>query len=289
MTSLLPARAVRNCGEGTMNTTHAVVIFAPEHEAELKAVGITERIRGILAVRAAALGPIGPGAAAGAFFNHNYAFLAEHFPAVWEQASPADVLAARARAAEAALPRLFGADVTGSPEMKEAAALALRATEACERPGKTLFAAHADLPVPEVPHVAYWHAATLLREHRGDGHVAALLAAGLDPVESMVAHSASGTGISGQRIRDTRGWTQEDLEAAKERLRERGLLDAAGDLTQAGADLREAVEVETDRLDRAPYEHLGAAGTARLTELGQAWFRIALGNGGFPADLFGKA
>ena len=127
--------------------------------------------------------------------------------------------------------------------------LALRAAEACTRHARPLYAAHADLPVPEQPHLAYWHAATLLREHRGDGHLAALLAAGLDPVEALVSHTATGKGMSPRWVLATRGWRRTDWDDATERLRGRGLLDAEGELTEAGVALRAELE-DAHRPDR---------------------------------------
>lgn len=150
-----------------------------------------------------------------------------------------------------------------------------------------MYAAHADLPVPEQPHLAYWHAATLLREHRGDAHLAALLAAGLDPVEALVSHTATGKGMSPRLILATRGWRRGDWEDASARLRERGLLTAEDKLTEAGIALRTGLEEATDRMDLAPYEHLGGAGVARLTELGRGFLGTALAAGAFPADLNG--
>ena len=131
-------------------------------------------------------------------------------PAVWDVASPEAVLAARLRAVDATLRRLLGDEAVASPEMAEAAELALRAAEACTRRARPLYAAHADLPVPEAAAPRYWHAATLLREHRGDGHLAALLDAGLDGLEALVSHTATGKGMAPKWVLRTRGWTPED-------------------------------------------------------------------------------
>lgn len=286
-TAALEPRAGRRC-HNALNTLHSTSYFAPELGRELAAVGVTHPRAVNFAVRAAALGPVGAGTVTAAFYNYKHELVARHVPAVWAVASPEDVLAARARAVDTTLRRLLGEDAVTSPEMAEAAALALRATEACSRGARPLYSAHADLPVPEEPHLAYFHAATLLREHRGDGHLAALVSAGLDGLEAMVTHTATGRGMTPKWIFTTRGWAQEDWDAASGRLRDRGLLDDAGELTPEGVALREAIEAETDRLDRAPYEHLGAAGVARLTELGTAFARAAVTAGAFPADLTGK-
>ncbi|MFJ8630059.1 hypothetical protein [Streptomyces sp. NPDC093568] len=287
-TAALEPRAGRRC-HNMLNTLHSTSYFAPELGRELAAVGITHPRAVNFAVRAAALGPVGAGAVTATFYNYKHELVARHVPAVWAIASPADVLAARARAVDAALRRLLGEEAVTSPEMAEAARLALRAAEACARGARPLYSAHADLPVPEEPHLAYFHATTLLREHRGDGHLAVLTASGLDGLEAVVTHTATGKGMTPKWVFSTRGWTQEDWDAACERLRGRGLLDDAGELTAEGVALRDGIEAETDRLDRAPYEHLGADGVARLTELGKEFARTAVAAGAFPADLTGKA
>lgn len=286
-TAVLEPRAGRRC-HTLLNSLHATHFFSPELAEELAALGVTHPRAVNFAVRAAALGPVGAGTVTATFYNYKYELVARHVPAVWETASPKEVLAARARAVDASMRRLLGADAVVSDRMAEAARLALRATEACSRSGRPLYAAHADLPVPQEPHLAYWYAGTLLREHRGDGHLAVLLAAGLDGLEAVVTHTATGKGMAPKWVFATRGWSQDDWDAAVERLRDRGLLDAAGELTEAGVALRAEIETETDRLDRAPYEHLGADGVARLTELAADFARAAVAAGAFPADLLGK-
>ncbi|MGY0057134.1 SCO6745 family protein [Streptomyces sp. LZ34] len=286
MTSL-PERAARRC-HSVVNPIHSSVYFAPDFGRELKRLGIEDRGADYFVNRAAAFGRVGAGTVTATFFNFKHDLVARHLPAAWDVVSPEAALAARLRAVDSVLRRLLGDDAVSSKEMAEAAELALRATEACSRAARPLYAAHADLPVPDAPHLAYWHAATLLREHRGDGHLMTLLGAGLDPVEALASHAASGKGMSPKWILRTRGWSDQEWAAARERLRERGLLAADGELTPAGTDLRKALEDETDRLDRAPYEHLGAAGVARLTELAGAFTNAAIAAGAFPADLIGK-
>ncbi|MCG7203170.1 SCO6745 family protein [Streptomyces arenae] len=286
-TAVLEPRAGRRC-HNLLNSLHATHFFSPELAEELAALGVTHPRAVNFAVRAAALGPVGAGTVTATFYNYKHELVARHVPAIWETASPEDVLAARLRAVDASMRRLLGADAVESDAMAEAAELALRATEACSRPGRPLYSAHADLPVPGEPHLAYWHATTLLREHRGDGHLAVLAAAGLDGLEAVVTHTATGKGMHPKWVSATRGWTRDDWDAAADRLRERGLLDTAGELTGAGTALRAEIETQTDRLDRAPYEHLGAGGVTRLTELATGFTRTAVAAGAFPADLIGK-
>ncbi|MEU5432695.1 hypothetical protein AB0G73_04885 [Streptomyces sp. NPDC020719] len=286
MTSL-PPRAGRRCHH-FVNPLHSTVYFSPDYDKELAGIGVEDPRAAYFAGRAAALGAVGPGTVTATFYNFNHELVARHVPAVWDIASPEDVLAARLRAADSTLRRLLGEEAVASDEMAEAARLALRAAEGCTRHARPLYAAHADLPVPEEPHLAYWHAATLLREHRGDGHLMALLDAGLDPLEALVSHTATGKGMAPRWILGTRGWRRADWDAAVARLCERGLLDADGELTGAGTALREDVEDRTDRLDLAPYELLGEAGVTRLTELAKGFLMTALAAGAFPADLTGK-
>ncbi|GAA2345915.1 hypothetical protein OHT20_06155 [Streptomyces caniferus] len=285
--SALPEQAGRTC-HNVVNPFHSTHYFAPELATEMARAGIENRSAAYFACRGAAMGAVGPGTITATFYNFKHGLVAEHVPDVWTVTTPAAVLDGRLRAVDATLRRLLGKEAVESPEMAEAARLALRATEGCTRRARPLYAAHADLPVPDAPHLAYWHAATLLREHRGDGHLLALLDAELDGLEALVTHTASGRGMSYKGVMATRGWSEEDWTAAQERLRSRGLLDAEGELTEEGVRLRKDLERTTDRLDRAPYEHLGAEGVARLTELAGGFTTAAMNAGAFPAALFGK-
>ncbi|MEU9185670.1 hypothetical protein AB0D14_14140 [Streptomyces sp. NPDC048484] len=288
MMTVLPERAGRRC-HNVLNPLHSCHYFSPDLGQELAEIGVTDRSAAYFAVRAAAMGPVGAGTVTATFYNFRHELVARHVPEVWRIASPEVVLAARARAADSTLRRLLGDEVIASKEVAEAAGLALRAAEACTRTARPLYAAHADLPVPDEPHLALWHAATLLREHRGDGHLAVLLGAELDPMEALVSHTATGRGMAPKWVLSTRGWRREDWDAATGRLQERGLLTAEGELTQGGVALRQEIEARTDRLDTAPYEHLGAAGVDRLTELATELVTAAMAAGAFPEGMIGKS
>jgi hypothetical protein len=126
-----------------------------------------------------------------------------------------------------------------------------------------------------------WHAATLLREYRGDGHVVSLLATGLDGCEAHVTQAASGRAPR-EAIQPHRGWSDEEWAAAEERLKRRGWLDTSGALTESGRAVRTAVEHRTDRLAAPPWEHLGVEACARLRELVWPLSDTIVRGGGIP-------
>jgi hypothetical protein len=186
-------------------------------------------------------------------------------PDAWSFASPADVLTTRTTAADAALRRALGDDVS-SDALAEAASLARRAAEACRPEGRPIFAANAELPWPDEPHLQLWHAAGLLREHRGDGHIAALVSAGVDAVEAHVTFAGTGQ-IGRQVLQTSRSWSDEEWAEAEDRLRRRRWLADDGTLTPEGRTVRQRIEDHTDELALAPYELLGPDDCARLEDL----------------------
>ncbi|MEV4347565.1 hypothetical protein AB0J83_24185 [Actinoplanes sp. NPDC049596] len=247
---------------------HAMIYFVPEAPERYAALGAGPS-EGYFASRGAVFGPTGPGVVAATFYNFNPDLIARALPAVWERATPAAMVAARLAAADAALTRGLGAETLASPEVAEAAALARRAAEAAAAwpQGRPLFAAHLALPWPDEPHLVLWHAQMLLREFRGDGHVAALLTAGISGLEALVLHVASGE-MDERFLRVSRGWGRDHWAGAVETLRTRGLLDERSDeLTEAGRALRAEVEATTDRLAEPAYDAIGTDACVRLAEL----------------------
>jgi hypothetical protein len=197
----------------------------------------------------------------------------------WDIARPELIVAARAKAAGAALRRIIGDHAADGAEMREAVTLARTAAEACapHLEGRPLYAGHAgwDWPSGDEPHLQLWHAITLLREFRGDGHIAALTAAGLGGCEALVSHGATGD-VPPSLLQQSRGWSDEAWAAATDRLRERGLLDDGG-------AHRRAIEDTTDRLSLAPWEALGQDGCDRLRALVRPWSKAVVESG----ELFG--
>lgn len=265
---------------------HALGYFAPEVDAEISALGVRPGRATYFASRAAAMGRVGAGPVAATFYVFNPSLVAHFIPAAWEAASPADVVTARYRGVSAAWVRLLGEEVLASDDVREAADLARTATTGCEVAGRPLFAAHADLAWPDEPHMVLFHALTLLREHRGDGHVAALTGADLSGIEALVTHTATGKGFTQPAARATRAWSDEEWGAAVAGLAERGLMTGDGELTEDGLALRKAVERRTEESAYAPWDSLGESGTARLTELCRPVVSTALAHGAFPAGVF---
>jgi hypothetical protein len=255
-----------------LEPVHTLVYFVPEAAERYQACGIRGGMRGYVASRSAPLGRVPAEVVVAAFYNFAPAQVGKAIPSVWDVTTPEQVLAARLDAADAALRRLLG-DVVGSAEMAEAAALARRAAEAAGVEGRVLYAGHAALPWPEPAHLQLWHAATLLREHRGDGHIAALVLAGLDGLAASLTYVATGRSLPEEIQRTTRGWSQEEWAAGKAALCARGLLTADFTLTEEGAALRARLEEQTDAAAAAPYDALGPDGTARLVELVRPWAR----------------
>lgn len=268
-----------------LDSLHSLIYFAPEAEEELTKVGLRPGRMCYFASRSAPMGPVSPGVVAATFYNFNPALIRRHIPRAWTLASAEDVVAARFRAVDRAYHRLLGEETANGAAVVEAAELARIAAEGLPVDGRPLFAAHADLDWPDSPQLALWHAISLLREFRGDGHVVALLAGGLSGIEALVTHTATGRGFTVAAAKATRGWSDDEWAAAESRLRARGLVDGEG-LTVAGNAVRDAIEAETDKLALEPWRRLGADRLARLVELGKSLSRAAVGAGAFPTGVF---
>ncbi|WP_230686847.1 SCO6745 family protein [Catellatospora vulcania] len=249
-----------------LEPVHAAIYYAPQADEEAAALGYGTEARwaSYFAWRSAPLGAAGPELVTATYYSFSPAMIRTYVPAIWETATPDQVLAARVRAVDRSLRALLP-DAIGTPELAEAAALARHAAQAAVTAGRPLAAANADLPWPDEPHLVLWHAASLLREHRGDGHLAALLAAGLDPCEALVSFAA--VGAAPVEVFAGRGWTADEWQAARERLTARGWLGADGLATEAGQAGRDEVERLTDELAAGPWRALGPAGAGRLAQL----------------------
>ncbi len=238
----------------TLEPYHGMIYFAPEAAAAYEALGVMG-FDGYFASRAAPMGAVPAEVVIATFYNFNPTIVREAIPAAWDTATPAELLDARLGAADAALRRTL-VDRVGDPSVARAARLARTATEGCSTPGRPLYAGHASLPWPNPPHLALWHAIALLREFRGDGHIACLVAAGLDGVDALVLHAASGE-VPRAALQASRHWDDTAWDASVAKLQERGLVTGDGSFTDGGAALRQHIEDQTDALALAPWAVLG--------------------------------
>ncbi|WP_190216733.1 SCO6745 family protein [Streptomyces griseosporeus] len=236
-----------------------VTFFADECNAELAALGHRTYWDGYFASRAAPLGRVPANVVHAAFYNFADGEAARHIPGAWETIPPEASLAARQRGSAASLRRILGAEPAGSPGLVRAADLTTKAATSAPMEGRVMYAGMRALPVPGDPVARLWHSATMLREHRGDGHIAALLTERIGGTEAHVL-SALEQGIhppeSFGRIHHL---PKERLAAVMDGLRARGLVDAEGRFTDAGRATKQRVEALTDDLAAAPYEALSPA------------------------------
>ncbi|WP_433179753.1 SCO6745 family protein [Actinoallomurus sp. CA-150999] len=260
---------------------HALVYYAPEVFEELAALGydVATRWPTYFPLRAAPLGAPGPERVSSAFYSFSPQMVTEHVTPAWTIATSEQVRAARLRGVDRLFRRLMG-DQIGTAGFAEAARLVRRVAEAADTAGRPLAAGNADLPWPDEPHLVLWQAVTIIREQRGDGHVAALLTNGLDPCEALVSFAA--IGAAPVETFDSRQWTSEQWEAAADRLRSRGWIDADGKATDLGLEGRDQVERLTDRLAAGAWTALSETEIDRLVDVNNPILTAALLSGLLP-------
>ena len=217
---------------------HAVVYFGADVRAAGKAVGLRGYWDTYFAFRAAPLGAVGAAAVTGLFAGFEPGMVARSLPSAWTRSSPQACLDARAAVSGEAL------RAVGVTDDVCAEAVSLLSPLELDPTGRPLGAANAALPLPSDPVAALWQLATTVREHRGDGHVAALVTAGLSGLDALHLQVAA-KGLVPEALRQVRGWPVARWDAARESLVARELLDADG-LTMTGADVLESVEELTD-------------------------------------------
>lgn len=261
---------------------HGMIYFAPEREL-YNQIGLRGQRMGYFASRSAPLGTPDAKTVIATFYNFCPGLINKAIPDAWGFADRDTILATRLDVVDAAYRRILGSAVD-SPEMAEAAGLArtaaLAATDHVE--GRPLFAAHATLDWPDQPHLALWHAQTLLREFRGDGHVASLTVEGLSGIEALISHCASGA-YPPDVLRLSRGWSEDDWAAGVAGMRDRGLVTEDQQLTDEGTAQRRWLEERTDLLSTPAYAALGEDGCARLGALVRPWSRALTAAGLVPA------
>ncbi|WP_225992070.1 SCO6745 family protein [Actinomadura montaniterrae] len=217
-----------------LEPVHAVLYYAPEASEEAAALGyaIDERWPSYFPYRAAPLGAVDAQTVSDLFYSFNPEMVERFMAPAWRKVTPEQVLVARRTAMDRVLRRILG-DRIGSPELERAAQVARRVAEAADLAGRPMAAANAALPWPDEPHMVLWQAATILREHRGDGHIAALRAHDIGPIEALVTHAA--VGAAPVDVFASRQWTPEQWNAARDRLAARGLVREGAGSASEGA------------------------------------------------------
>ena len=269
----------------------AIVYFAAEIHAEFEALGFgpgvggngyvtLAEVSGYYCSRAGCMGQVPGEVAVAAFGVFNPKLM---IPAVirgWSIAGVDDVLAARERGATSALTRILGEP----DELRRATVLLAQAAAGGCAAGRFLYAGLRSLPVPTTPWGAAWRHADCIREHRGDSHIAAWIAAGLDPVEAGLLTEAY-YAMPTKRYHSGRGWTPTDLDAGLDRLRARGLIK--GDpvtLTEHGRATRKAIEVSTDIQQRSILDAIGDDLEELLTLI-EPWGTEIYASGSYPTSI----
>jgi hypothetical protein len=241
-----------------------VTFFADESNEELSALGHRTYWDGYFASRAAPLGRVPAEVVHAAFYSFADGEAARHIPSAWETIPPEASVAARERGSAASLRRILGDELAGSPGLARAADLTAKAATSAPTQGRVMYAGMRTLAMPSDPVARLWHCATMLREHRGDGHIAALMAEGVGGLEAHVL-LALDMDMPAERFGRIHHLPAAQLAALQDGMRARGLIGDDGWLSEEGRAVKQRVEALTDDLAAQPYETLEPGELAELT------------------------
>ncbi|WP_040801601.1 SCO6745 family protein [Nocardia higoensis] len=258
---------------------HAAAYFSPHHRRISLDLGMSGYWMGYFAGRAAPLGAMTAAPVESMFFSFPARRVARALPEAWASADPATVLQARIATARLALSEYLGE--IPRHDLEQLASYLEIAADGCHFAGRPLAAGWSRVPRPDDAVAQVWLAATVLREHRGDGHVIACVHAGLRGVDAVVAHAATGA-VTREVIQPNRGWSDEEWDISVRRLRARGLIDVGGRLTRSGGALRRGVEDRTDFLAADPVTALGRTGVEELIAIAAPISRRLFDTGAVP-------
>ena len=234
----------------------ATVTYSDVPNKAFLAAGMRNYWDGYFAGRAAPLGLAPAEVVHAVFYNFADGEVARHIPWVWGKITPQEAIAIRQQGSAAALRQMIG-ELAASPGLAHAADLATRAGTSAPTEGRALYAGLRALEVPEEPVAKLWHAATLLREHRGDGHNAALVAHSIGGTEAHVLMALE-LGMRAEEFGRIHHLPKAQLASVVEGLRKRGLVDAAGEFTDAGREIKSRIEAMTDELAMPAYAVLSS-------------------------------
>ena len=268
------ARRLRNLVEPLA----AGVYFAPEAQQRYEALGLNY-FEGYFCSRGACLGNAPWSVICAAFGAFKPAVVEQAVTGGWSKTDAEALLEARRDGATEQLNRLLGEP---GPEVMQATDILFSLTEGVDPSGRMLYAGLSVLPVPDTPMGRLWRAADLVREHRGDGHIAAWVSR-TDSCEITLLTELT-WGLQPGAYVFTRGWDQDDVDAARARLQERGLLDGEGQLTESGRAFRAEIEHSTDLAEREILDRLGDR-AGELFSLIRPLAKTIVENGGYPVDF----
>ena len=258
---------------------HAVVYFDPEVTAATSRVGLRGFWMSYFAGRFAPMGPVPSASVTAMAFGFAPSMVARSIPDAWSFAEPDEVLDARMTAAAESLRHHL--DRRSVSDLAKVTDAFWEAVGRCRFEGRPLAAAWSQVPRPGSPLAAVWLAATVFREHRGDGHVLAAVGEGLSGLDTTLTLVATGA-ITREVIQPSRGWTDDEWDASTRRLVDRGLLDESGHLTDDGRDVRRQVEAVTDRLASAAIDGFEPTEVERIIEVAAAASRSLVDGGLIP-------
>ena len=227
---------------------------ADEPNDTMFALGFTNYWDTYFAGRAAPLGTVPAEVVDALFYNFAPGEAARHIPNVWRTTTPELAIAARQLGCTKALRRILG-DRIDSPAFPRAVELLMNAATSAPFEGRPMYAALRAIPTPEDMVTRLFHAASLLREHRGDGHIVALMAEGVGGLEAH-ALFALDMDMPPEKFGRIHYLPAAQLATVTEGMRERGLIRADGRLSEQGRAVKRRIESLTDDLAAKPYEIL---------------------------------
>ncbi|MEX2533857.1 MAG: hypothetical protein WD360_07830 [Nitriliruptoraceae bacterium] len=237
---------------GRLEAIHTIAYFAPHVLDTQQRHGFTDRSVGYVAARSSALGQVPAEVVTALFYSFSHRAIARAIPHAYSIAEPSATLAMMSTAVREVLEPLF-ADV---PDLMEVADAAYDAAALHPLIGAPLGAAWASVAVSDNPALKLWQAATIIREVRGDTHIALLMANGLDGVEAHLT-TRGDTPKLREIIGQQRLITDDEFDQAVARLQARGLLETDGSLSAEGETLRAKIEHDTDQLLARPWQAFG--------------------------------
>jgi hypothetical protein len=227
---------------------------ADEPNEAMFALGFTNYWDTYFAGRAAPLGLVPAEVVDALFYNFAPGEVARHIPKVWRTTTPEAALAARQQGCTKALRRILG-DRIDSPAFARVTELLVKAATSAPLEGRPMYAALCAIPVPDDVVTRLFHAASLLREHRGDGHIVALMAEGVGGIEAHILFALA-MDMPAEKFGRIHHLPAAQLAAVIDGMRDRGLIGDDGWLSERGRAVNQRVEALTDDLAAAPYESL---------------------------------